>query len=280
MNFSWLEQITNHIKIPTILALLLLTVGLVGGVYLSTQKEFLSLKTQADVSTAPKNVAVGNLSDTSAVIFWQTDKPTSGFVQIGQTQNLGQNFQDDRDNKIPLQHNLHFVTLSNLSPATTYYYKITSGGESFPDNNSASFTTLNSIPYQTYSPLVGRVLNSDLQPVQEALIVLEIPGAQPLNTITKLAGNYILPLSNLRSSDLLHVFTLGKGGTTAKLRIFDNERSSEVKIYLDSQGNQITSTASALMPIIIGKDLDLIPPSPTPTPTLSPLIKDLVKQKR
>lgn len=259
MNSSWIGQLTSHIKIPTLLALILLTFGLVGGVYLTTTGGFTNLKTQADISTAPKNITVSNLSDTTAAIYWQTNKATTGFIQLGINSDLGQNFQDDRDQKVPSPHTLHFVTLSNLLPATTYYYKITSGGQTYPSGNPATFTTLTTIPYQGYSPLVGKILDQKLQPVPEALVILEIPGGQTIATITKLAGNFMLPLSYIRTTDLLHVFSWNQKGTVAKLKISDNNQSSEVRIFLDGQGNQITSTASALTPIILGKNLDLVP---------------------
>jgi predicted phosphodiesterase len=80
----------------------------------------------------PRNPYVQNVSTTSAVIAWASDEPNAGFVEYGETPQLGRREFDARIGK------RHAVTLSDLSPGSTYHYRVTGvGGTSV----TASFRT-------------------------------------------------------------------------------------------------------------------------------------------
>lgn len=240
----------SEVKIPTLLGLSIMIAGLAIGVFLLNQNRLTIFQIQARQSNIPFNITVANLSSTSAAIFWQTAQPTTGFVQAGPGSSLNLTFQDERDFSRPEPHTLHFVILTNLTPQTTYSFTINSGSITHPQNNPLSFTTSQAIPPADHPPLVGTILTTDYQPVGEALVVLEIAGAQKLATITKMAGNFILPLSELKNDQLTANFDLQRTNLSAQLTIFDSQKKSQVRIILP--------LPSPLPPLTLGQDLNLI----------------------
>lgn len=235
------------IKIPTLFGVGILLVGLGAGVYLATQNQI--IKSKAAVTLVPKNISVVNLSADSAAVYWQTDEPTVGFIKAGNTTPLQFTYRDDRDLSAPEPHKLHFVTLTNLEPMTTYYYQIYSGSVTYP-NTPATFKTPALMPILSWSPLVGTIFDSNNQPVSEAVIILELEGAQKLATITKIGGNFILPLSNLKTADLTKAFPEEKNPYKSILNILGPVNNTEATIYIPAQ-------ETSLPPIFLGKNAEI-----------------------
>lgn len=246
---------SSKFRIPTLLGIGILALGMAGGIILVNQNQ--SFKSKAGPSIVPKNITVTNISDTSASVFWQTDIPTTGFIQAGISSSLNLLFRDERDPQSPRSYKLHFVTLNNLKPNTTYNYKINSGELIYPENSTLNFQTPPFLPLQDYPPIIGTIINKKFQPVPEALITLELTGAQKLSTVTKMAGNFILPLSTFKTADLLQNFNL-ESSPSAKLIISDTNQSSEISFQLPLN--------KTLPPIVLGENMDLTPPSATPSP--------------
>lgn len=239
----------SEVKIPTLLGLAVLIIGLGVGIFLVSQNQI--LKSKASQNIIPKKINVVNINGNSASIYWQTDQPVSSFIQAGPMPSLGLTFKDDRDTLSPKAHLLHFVTLTGLTPDTTYYYKITTGSTSYPGGIPFTFKTSSASKASPHQPLIGTVMDSTLQPVTESLLTLEVPGNQPIATITKVGGNFILPLISLQNIDKL----------PASLIVFDLERSSTVSLILPP-------TQAVLPPITLGQNLDLT--NRVTTPEASP----------
>lgn len=246
----------SEAKIPTLLALGILLVGIAVGVYSVSQTK--TIFTKADTSTIPKNITVSDISFDSVSISWQTDAPISSFVDSGPTENLGTVFLDDRDSN-PSPHNLHFVTLKNLTPSTAYFYKITSGSYSYPQT-LLTFKTTSKLDLSNNQPLIGTVLREDGQPVTEALVKLEISQAQILITITKGNGSFILPLTEVKDQSFTKPYQIPPN-TQATLTVEGQGLISQVNLTLPYK-NPVLPT------ITLGQNLNLI--EPTPTSTLPP----------
>lgn len=248
-----------EVRIPTLLGLGVLLAGLVGGVLLVTTSQV--FKTRASISETPKSIALANLSEARASIYWQTDQPATGFVQAGPSAALGLTFRDDRDTQAPEPHQLHFITLSNLTPNTVYYYKISSGTNTYPPGEPFSFKTpTGKTTPSNLSPLIGTILDSNVQPVTEAIVTLELPEAQSLAAVTKLAGNFILPLTEIRNLALTESLILPEAGLSGKLIVFNQTKRSEIAIKLPF----ITTT---LPQITLGQNMDLSSPPASPSAT-------------
>ncbi len=253
----------SQIRFPTILGLGVLLVGLVVGVYLVMETQIFS--SQASTSTAPQEILVSNVTGNSVTISWKTEGLTPGFIQAGPQTNLGITFLDVRDTDTPQPHQLHYVTLTGLQPNSPYYYKIVSGGEKFPVNETPSFQTATETTVQDTPPLIGRVLDSSQKPVNEALLTLQVPGAQVLTAITTTAGNFVLPLAQIRKQDLVDNYVFGGTPIISTLVATNGTALSSVQL-------KVPTAFSSLPDIILGQNQDLTN-QPDPAPLAAPAAK-------
>jgi hypothetical protein len=256
----------SEIKIPTIFGLGVLLVGLAAGTLLVNGNINFNLRAQEGEN--PLGLAVTNVSGTSASIYWQTKNPVSGYVKAGTTTSLGLTFLDDRDLQKPQDHQIHFVTLTNLSPATTYYFKLGLNGESYPPGNKfLSFKTATSITPQNLEPLTGSVVDKNIQPISEALVNLEIPGAQTLSTVTRVGGNFFISLNTIRNRQTNQNFKLEEN-TEARLIIISPDLTSKINFKLSVQN-------PVLPPVVLGQDLELVSQLASPSPTIRTINYDI-----
>ncbi|KKS14140.1 MAG: hypothetical protein UU67_C0007G0021 [Candidatus Daviesbacteria bacterium GW2011_GWB1_41_5] len=232
----------SKIKMPTLFGLVLLIIGLAAGVFFIKSPELLVFQSQALPEVTPQKITLANLAPASVSIFWQTVNQTSGFIRIGTSSTLDQTFRDVRDSFSLNPYGLHFVTLTNLSPGTTYFYKINSGGSLHPQGAPLTFRTPFEETVSSYQPVIGTVINDDLTPISEAFVTLEGQSGL-LAAVTKVSGNFILPLTSLGNAPVDIPLTL---------TVFDKEKSSRVIFKLPVTQN--------LPPITLGQDLDLTAP--------------------
>ncbi|MBE0427110.1 MAG: PKD domain-containing protein [Nitrospirae bacterium] len=66
------------------------------------------------------NIAVSNITRDSAAITWTTDQPADSLVEYGTTTSYGSSVKDSA------LITSHSITLANLTPGTTYHFKVTS----------------------------------------------------------------------------------------------------------------------------------------------------------
>lgn len=109
-------------------------------------KYFRRPRTQASPKNEPEQVRLSEVTSQSATITWTTASPAYGFISYGETMSLGKTSQEAE--KVAE----HSVTLSGLTPETTYYYKIGVGEDLFDDQGIPySFTTPSLSSEQTTS---------------------------------------------------------------------------------------------------------------------------------
>lgn len=182
-----------------LLPIILLVLGLVAAIYLVTSQT--RLKSKASPLTTPTQVTISNISDNSFTVSWLSAEPATGFISYGKDKALGSAVSDDRDSGQRILRQTHHVTLQNLDPQTVYYFKIGSGAETY-DNKGLSFSQKTG-PVTDATPTVsdpafGKVLDSQGQPVGEALIYLVVQNGDLLSTYTR-DGKWLLTLNNTRS---------------------------------------------------------------------------------
>lgn len=249
-------------KIPTLLGIGLIFIGLGAGIFLANQNQV--LKSKASPSVEPQNIGLANLSATRASVYWQTQVPTIGFIELGDSPLLTQTFRDERDLQSPQEHQLHFVTLTGLQPNTTYYYKINSGILTYPPSEFLTFTTLPQTLSFDYQPLIGTIIDTSLKPVPEALITLEVAGMGKLAAISKIAGTFLLPLAEIHPASATTTTPTLSPNLPAQLTFFDNKQQSQITI------NPFSATAIP-SPLVLGGNQTLS----TPTPTIKTINFDL-----
>lgn len=191
--------------IPTILGILILLAGIGGSVYLVQTRSNLFLRASPTIS--PKQVKITNLSDNSFTVSWITEEATSGFVKYGTTSQIELTAIDDRDQETGKTGNYttHYVNLKNLSPQTTYYFKIGSG-KSLHDNNGNLYEVITASKIvsspSASDPANGIVIKPDESPAEGTIVYLTIANVTPLSALTKSTGTWLIPLNNARSSNL------------------------------------------------------------------------------
>ncbi|HLC94733.1 MAG TPA: fibronectin type III domain-containing protein [Patescibacteria group bacterium] len=82
----------------------------------------------------PRSVNVSSVSDNSAVITWTTNQETEGLIEYGTSPTSLTFFAPETEKATS-----HSVTLTLLSPASTYYFHIKIGDKAF-DNSGVPWT--------------------------------------------------------------------------------------------------------------------------------------------
>lgn len=235
-------------KMPTILGLGVIVFGIAAGVFLTVKEQTFISSAYPNVNA--QNITLSNISDDSVTISWQTEAPVVSFVTFGQKNPSEVTVLDDRDltatSSGPKAYLLHYVTIKNLLPKTTYQYKIISGKNLTEVNKFETASPLSS--QNTLRPIIGSVLEED-KPLDEGVVYLSLSDATTQSAPVKTAGNFLIPLSQIRKSDLSESFPLS-ADTIIKLIILSpkGEASALFKLGDFTKG---------LPPIKLGENLDL-----------------------
>lgn len=231
-------------RIPTLLGLSILVIGLAAGVYLTLQNQTISSRATPEIS--PKNILVTNIEDQSASISWQTDSPSLGFVTFSSGSGSWSSALDDRDSGKPTPKATHHVTLSGLTPSETYRFRVFSG--SF-QSSIQQFNTTAPSDQNGLKPITGSILDNN-QPLNQGLVFLKIDGISTQSTVVKDLGNFIIPLSKTRTEDLSSISSPAEGSlATLTVIAEDGKKGSATIIFRKDLG--------PIGPLKIDQDLDL-----------------------
>ena len=183
-------------KIPTILGVLILIFGLMAGVFLINSKQIFKLGAEGE--TAPQNVRISNITDTSVTISWTTDIETTGYVKWGGSTNKLNKVSSEEDSDKNL---IHSIDLDEISPDSDIFFVIGSSGKTYDNNGVVWQTKTNSNQTAMAKPITaaGTVLQSDAQTPANALVYLSINGIL-ISNITSFEGSFVIPVSNYISS--------------------------------------------------------------------------------
>jgi len=254
----------TKLKIPTLLGLSIILLGMLTGVYVVIQGQ--NLTTEATPDLNPQNILFSNIQEDSITVSWQTTVAVPGFIIYGSDTAL-----DDRDQDTLQSWSDHHVTIKNLLPETTYQFKIVSGKLTYP--KVLSFTTAPATDKQNgFKPVVGSVLSGE-EFLSEGVVYLTIPGASIHSAVITSFGNFLIPISNMRTQDLSDIFQPEKG-MVGKLKVVSKEGEAQALIHLrDDQ--------EVIGPLKIGQDIDLTLEVKEATPATTDLNKyDLNKDSQ
>lgn len=186
-------------KIPTILGVTVLLIGVVTGVFLVENKQIFKLRASPEIQ--PKNLRVTNITDTSLTVTYTTDSQVATFLQFGEEVNMVTTPQTPQSLE---PGNIHSVTLSGLTESKLYYFTINSDGRNF-DNNGIPWeakTGKKLAAPDTSLIISGKILNQNEAPIENVLVYSSLSGGPALSAITNSDGIWILPLSLTRTVEL------------------------------------------------------------------------------
>ncbi len=249
-------------RIPTILGIFLLLVGIAAGVYL-VELGPQSFTTRANPELQPTGVRVSNTSDRSFTVSWRTEAASLGFVRYGENRSsLTLSALDSRDDEGSSERSFtnHYVDVTGLTPQKTYYFEIISGSDSSVFNDEGSpflVTTGAALPPSALSDTsYGSLYYPDLSPAEGTIIYLSLSSGTELSSLTGASGTWAVPLSTMRSDDLSSYLEYDRSG--AELRILALGPDG-------SQASAITTTGndSPVNDLVLGESYDF---------TISPVV--------
>lgn len=185
----------NERKIPTPIGLLLVAVLIV--LFRFAFDRIGPLFSKAKGSTAPQQVAVTNVSDTSFTVSWITGEPSIGSIRLDGTKTP---YADDQTSP----SHTHSITVRNLLPETPYTFRL--HGKPYDVRTAPPLTGLGT----TIEPAYGQITNPSGEPAEGALMYLTLSGGQMLSTRTKQGGTWVIPLHRARTSDLTAYVSAGE----------------------------------------------------------------------
>lgn len=240
-------------KIPTIVVIITLMVGIAAGVLLVQSRQIFRLGAAPEY--APKDVRVTNITGSSFTVSWTTDKKVEGFIKWGKD---GSSLTTIAKDEIEGESFIHTVTVSDLSPTTAYSFLINSGGTDF-DNNQLAWEVFTgpSLPSAPGSNLIsGNILTATGKPAARVLVYVNLAGANPLSTTTSQNGSFLINIASARTSDL-----------GSFLQIIDTSTLVEITVTAGPQGFALAqiypASAKPTPAIILGQTHDFknLPPS-------------------
>ncbi len=176
----------------------------------------------------PKNVAISNVRDTTFTTSWITDATEAGYINYGTTSPLGNTADDVRGEFF--EGTTHYVTVTNLSPNTTYYYDIVSGGVTY-DEGGLHYTMTTGPTLDPPSPdtVYGLVFLSDgTTPAEGAIVYIKLRDndgegttgeSQICSSLVESTGFWSYGLGNVRIQTLDSYFEYSKSGDSLILEV-------------------------------------------------------------
>ena len=202
-------------KIPTIIVLVMLVIGIVVGVFLVRNRQIFRLGASGEIT--PKDVRVTNITESSLTVSWTTDNETSGAVSFGKNEMLGQTLLSEVEG----QATLHSAVLTGLDPESSYFININSNETEF-DNNGVSWqVSTGPVLEPTTETIVisGKILDTDGNPAGGVLVYVAIGGGTPLSTLTSSDGNWVIPISTSRTLDLTSFVSIDEENSLAEISV-------------------------------------------------------------
>ncbi|MFA6005175.1 MAG: hypothetical protein WC775_01685 [Patescibacteria group bacterium] len=193
----------------------------------------------------------GNVTDSAGTISFTTSQKATVFLKYGTENNLDMVRFDDRDNSAPTARNVHYITLEQLKPNTSYLIVPVINGKEYNDAlKPIILRTLAQVNSQsTHPPMFGKILNSKLQPIEDVLITITSKKHQlyaPFTTLSKQGGEWIVtfPLIvdtrtqqiTLKEEDIMSV-TFRKGGLVSHVTVRYKDAGPMKSVILGSNAD-------------------------------------------
>ena len=232
-----IKQIANF-RIPSVIGIILLLIGVGVTSYLVDQGVI--LEGRAAPEKNPGNIAITNVNPDSFTVMYTTEESVPGTLSYGTEKDGGSVALDERNasegRSTPFT--THQITVRNLKPDTTYYFKIVSGDAVFQNENEPYVVKTApelSTPPPNNQAVKGSVRFPDTTQKKDLLVLLTSETNEPRSALVSTDGLYTIPLTSLRTKDLSAFATL-TDSTVFELQILSNNQVSKAKVlYSNTQ---------------------------------------------
>ena len=286
-------------RIPTLIGILVLALGVAAGVFLVSSRQFLGV--EAEIAK-PQDVRVTNVSDRGFTVSWTTSKESVGFVKYGSSEGSLSGVSGSNNQTASRIHHLVVPDQGGgLNANTEYFLKIVSEGVEF-DNNGVAWRTGNigaelDLPQGEPNVISGSITDSSGGPIRGALVRASISGVDALSTISSSSGDWAITLSTARTTDrqayanitdssLIDIFVRSEDGRIASAKMTPTVAKPAPAIVLgqshDFRSSEIISsdvgTPTASLPPLEQGD-NQVNETPQPSASASPAAEALPSGK-
>lgn len=194
-----------------------------------------SVPTRASKKTVKKQDIV-NVTPRQVGIYWESDSVDEAWILFGESENNINTLAPDvftAKGEAP-KRSYHYAELKNLNPDTTYYYQIVSDNEIIMNGQQKPFTvrTASSVGSSgSLTPAYGKIAKSNGEAVKNAVIMLSIPEAYPLFTLTGSTGEWLIPLQYFVSRSR-GTYIIATENTMAQITASYESESSKINTVL------------------------------------------------
>lgn len=196
-------------QIYTILGLVFLIIAIPFAIV--GMKLYLDATSYADEQTEPNEIVISNITESGVTISWTTESETEGFIQYGTSAdslNLVANDIRDLGSEYISAYKQHVIDISNLSPTTTYYYRIMSNGEEVGDASSGSFSTFAvNDSVELPDTLKGSISKESAYALVYFFVSNGNEASAVRSTYTAENGTFTYDIANLRTADGTSLFS-------------------------------------------------------------------------
>lgn len=226
---------------------------------------------KAAPDTQPQNLSINNVTDTSFTVVFTTAGLTDSVLSMNDA-NIGNSITfDDRDKKTGTHNKYysHHITVPNLSPNSSYTFKLIVGGKEYL-SSAYSVKTGGQIDTSppAQNPIFGKVILPDGTPGSDSIVVVKTAGAGQASAITDAKGEFIIPTNSIRDiKGLAYILLVDDSAITitAYRQLMSATVSTNFKVaqnlppitllqqYVFTQGEEETSTMSSQLNIALPK---------------------------
>lgn len=241
-------------RIPTILGIFLLLIGIAAGVYL-VELGPQPLTTKAGPEYIPNDVRITNISESSFTVSWSTDASALGLIKYGTSpSSINLSAFDVRDSGAGSRvYSNHYVTASNLETQTAYYFEIVSGSDSstYDDNGTPYSVTTAPAAATNFAAdtAYGAIYFPDLTPADGSLVYISIEGGSVLSSLVSATGAWTVPLSSMRTADLTAFLDYDRESEKIAIEVVGPDGST-------AQALVLTANDTPVEDIVLGKSHD------------------------
>jgi len=203
-------------KIPTIIGLIVLIMGIAVGVFLTKNQQIFRLGASSE--TSPQDIRISNISDSTFTVNWTTEKETLGFVKWGKNKN---NLDKVESDSISEKGYTHSISIRSLNPETEYFFSINSNSKDF-DNEGTPWIvkTGPKLSEPTTNIIIsGTVLSQSGKSIEDALIYFTVGGGTLLSTVTSKNGGWLIPISYTRNKALTSYISINESSTLVEISV-------------------------------------------------------------